>query len=298
MCSDGPETGISEQVAELLQLLGPHHLVHVGDLVAEGNEVAQEAFQPPGPQVLFQRSLGCRQLGLDLPWFPMPPLVGHCQDLRGLNRSGEDPLLAVPDGLFHFQWRIGMRLSGSCRTKQKLLQGLSSELQIRLLQRLWLGAEYPCKDQVVGVRGHQDMVTVRRQPHDSCPRSRVKDHRIRVGNLVLFDPFQAACHEDFPVRLHWRKSKVMQNQLDRGWYPQEGRSKRGREAGPPHHHDPLEPGAKSLGANPNQATGGGPQNPAKPRPEKRGGEGASPEREKTRPPDQPKRAHFSRLVQV
>ena len=103
-----------------------------GDLVTEGNEVAQESFQPPGPQVLLQRSLGCRQLGFDLPWFPVPPLVGHCQDIRGLNRPGKDPLLAVPDGLFHFQWRIGMRLSGSCRTKQKLLQGLSRELQIRL----------------------------------------------------------------------------------------------------------------------------------------------------------------------
>ena len=169
--------------------------------------------------MLFQRSLRCRQLGFDLPWFPMPPLVGHCQDIRGLNRSGKDPLFAVPDGLFHFQWRIGARLPGACRTKQKLLQGLSSELQIRLLQRLWLGAEYPREDQVVGVRGHQDVVAVRCQPHDPCPRPRVKDHRIRVGDLVLFDPFQAARHEDFPVRLHWCKSKVMQNQLERGWRP-------------------------------------------------------------------------------
>ena len=76
-----------------------------------------------------------------------------------------------------------MRLSGSCRTKQKLLQGLSRELEIRLLQRLWLGAEYSCEDQVVGVRGHKDVVAVRCQPHDSCPRSRVKDHRIRLATL-------------------------------------------------------------------------------------------------------------------
>ena len=219
MCPDGTEPGITKEVAKLLQLPGPHHLVHVGDLVPEGDEVSQEAFQPPGPQVLFQRSLRCRQLGFDLPWFPMPPLVGHCQDIRGLNRSGKDPLFAVPDGLFHFEWRIGVRLPGACRTKQKLLQGLSSELQIRLLQRLWLGAEYPREDQVVGVRGHQDVVAVRCQPHDPCPRPRVKDHRIRVGDLVLFDPFQAARHEDFPVRLHWCKSKVMQNQLERGWRP-------------------------------------------------------------------------------
>ena len=76
-----------------------------------------------------------------------------------------------------------MRLPGACRTKQKLLQGLGSELQIRLLQRLWLGAEYPREDQVVGVRGHQDVVAVRCQPHDPCPRPRVKDHRIRVATL-------------------------------------------------------------------------------------------------------------------
>ena len=91
VCPDGTEPGITKEVAKLLQLPGPHHLVHVGDLVPEGDEVSEEAFQPPGPQVLFQRSLRCRQLGFDLPWFPMPPLVGHCQDIRGLNRSGKDP---------------------------------------------------------------------------------------------------------------------------------------------------------------------------------------------------------------
>ena len=106
-----------------------------------------------------------------------------------------------------------MRLSGACRTKQKLLQGLSSELQIRLLQRLWLGAEYPCEDQVVGVRGHQDVVAVRCQPHDSCPRSGSKTTASGLATLSFFDPFQAARHENFLVRLHWRKSKVMQNQL-------------------------------------------------------------------------------------
>ena len=153
----------------------------------------------------------------------MPPLVGHCQDIRGLNRSGKDPLFAVPDGLFHFEWRIGVRLPGACRTKQKLLQGLSSELQIRLLQRLWLGAEYPREDQVVGVRGHQDVVAVRCQPHDPCPRPRVKDHRIRVGDLVLFDPL-SDCTGANPrsCKINWSAVGAPRK---------------------PHHHDPLEPGA-------------------------------------------------------
>ena len=51
VCPDGTEPGITKEVAKLLQLPGPHYLVHVGDLVPEGDEVSQEAFQPPGPEM-------------------------------------------------------------------------------------------------------------------------------------------------------------------------------------------------------------------------------------------------------
>ena len=130
------------------------------------------------------------------------------------------------------------------------------------------------------------MVAVRCQPHDSCPRSRVKDHRIRVGNLVLFDPFQAARHKDFPVRLHWRKSKVMQNQLALlGRSPQTGKGG-GASTSSLMIHSSQEPSPKAPTPTKQQGT---PQNPGTPTPkrgekgeEKKGGgtKGAAPEREK------------------